>query len=330
MTRARVVALVGAGYWGERLARNITGSDDAELRSVSDVQPGRARAIAAAFDSAVASFEEALADATVEAVVIATPASTHAALVGRALAAGRHVLVAKPLATSLPDAFRLAQSVNTRDRVVMCDQTYRYAPVVDQLRNLVGDPGFGPLRTIESRRTNRGHDQPDVDVFWDLAYHDLAILDTVVPGGLGDVLELRATSGDALHHGRPHRGQLSLTWPEGLVAHVTVDWQAPAKERTMTFTGDDHALIWDDGPPPTIERDARAVPVAAGPEPLAAVVTEFLAAIAEGRPASCGPAQELPILTVLDAASRSASLGGASLVVDLSDLDACELSGGVA
>jgi L-ascorbate metabolism protein UlaG (beta-lactamase superfamily) len=114
------------------------------------------------------------------------------------------------------------------------------------------------------------------------------------------------------------------------VANITVDWQAPTKERTMTFASDGHLVTWDDAAAPGIERDAVAVPVGAGPEPLAAVVAELLAAIDEGRPASCGPVQELPILAVLDAASRSAALDGAPLVVDLRALDVRALSGGVA
>ena len=263
-------------------------------------------------------------DDGVDAVVLATPSATHEALVGEVLDVGRHVLVEKPLAGSPEAASCLAASARASDLVVMCDQTYRFAPASASVRELVTESTFGPLRMIESIRTNHGHGQPDVDVFWDLAYHDLAIFDAVTPAGLRGRFEVRATARDLAGVGRPHHGQLSLTSPDGPGAAITVDWHAESKVRTMQFASAEHAVTWDDVDGPRVQRDGHSVEVGCG-EPLAAVVDEFLAAIRERRPASCGPPQEVPILTVLEAASESAARDGVPVVVDLSDLPDGEL-----
>lgn len=317
MTRSTGVALVGAGYWGRRIARNLVAADGCELRAVCDVDPARAREVAEVHGGVpMASLTAALSDATIDAVVVATPSSTHAALVNEAIGSSRHVLVEKPLAGTPGDAARLAARAADRGRVLMCDQTYRFAPAVVAIRELLADRAFGPVELIESRRTNQGHDQPDVDVFWDLAYHDLAIVDAVVPSGLHGLVGVRATARDLVGHGRPHHGELVLDPAPGPTVRITVDWHADAKARAMRFAGVEHEVTWDDAHGPDVRHDGIAVPVG-GTEPLTAVVAEFLAAIADGRPAVCGPAQELPILAVLAAASESAARDGAPVTVDL-------------
>ena len=260
-------------------------------------------------------------DDAIGAVVIATPSATHDALVTEALDAGRHVLVAKPLAGSVAAARDVGIRADTAGLVVMCDQTYRFAAGAASVRDVIADPTFGTLTSVESTRTNAGHSQPDLDVFWDLAHHDLAIFDAVTPGGLRGRYEVRATADDLVGVGRPHRGQLSLDPldPAGPSARITVDWHAEAKVRAMRFVSADHEVTWDDADGPVVQRDGQPVAVECG-EPLAAVVTEFLAAIGAGRPSSCGPAQEVPILTVLEAATASVARQGAPVVVDLTDV----------
>jgi predicted dehydrogenase len=315
------VALVGAGYWGQRVARNLASASGCELRLVCDRHAGRARAVSNTFGGMPASsLTDALSDDSVRAVVLATPSATHPALVAEALASSRHVLVEKPLASCADDAARLATRAAEQGLVVMCDHTYRFAPAVAAIGARLADPAFGPVVRIESCRTNRGHDQPDVDVFWDLAYHDLAIVDAVVAAGLRDTVEVSATARDVRRRGRAHRGELTLDFPGGPRARIVVDWHADAKVRAMRFTSAAHEVTWDDGDVPVVRHDERVVPFAAG-EPLAAVVAEFIAAVAEGRPATCGPAQELPILTVLAAASASAARDGAPVIVDLASRD---------
>ena len=268
-------------------------------------------------------------DDTIDAVVIATPSTTHDALVTDALDAGRHVLVEKPLA-AIARRGRAARGPRRRRMASWPCATRRTAS--RRRRRRCGPPSptptFGALASVESTRTNQGHSQPDLDVFWDLAYHDLAIFDAVAPSGLQGRFEVRATASDLGGVGRPHRGHLALDpidGPARPAARITVDWHAETKVRSMRFSSAEHAVTWDDADGPVVQRDGEPLAVGCG-EPLAAVVAEFLAAIHTGRPASCGPPQELTVLTVLEAASASAARDGEPVVVDLADTSSREVT----
>jgi predicted dehydrogenase len=324
MTGAVGVALVGAGYWGSRLARNLAASPALDLVHVCDIDQSRAQALAhPPRVRATGLLAEVLADPGVSAIAVATPASTHGEIVAAALDAGRHVLVEKPLAMTTREARLLATRAARDELVVMCDQTYRFAPVVDVLEAQLGRAtSASPWVAVESVRTNRHHGQPDVDVFWDLAYHDVAILAAVLPGGLRP-LEVKATSSDVLGIGRAHRGDLWLELEEGPSVHVRVDWCAPEKVRTMTFASGAGEIRWDDLDPDGPLRVAgRRMAVLDDREPLARAVAEFAAAVRERRRASCGPAEELAVLTVLEAATCSAAQDGAPVPVGPMPLDA--------
>jgi predicted dehydrogenase len=312
------VALVGAGYWGSRLARVLAASGGCRLIAVCDIDAVRAHEVADKYGAVrTTSWMAAVTHDAVDAIVVATPATTHAALVTAALDASRHALVAKPLSCSSLDAARLGARADDLGLVLMCDQTYRFAPALTPIRKLLADPAFGRLQLVESQRINCGHDQPDVDVFWDLAFHDLTILDVLAPSGLRGRFEVQATLHDVARRGRLHRGHLTLEASTGWCARITVDWHADAKVRTLRLASADHEITWDDADLPLVHRDGVPVPVESG-EPLAAVATEFLTAIDCSRPASCGPAHEVRILRVLEAATESAAHEGAPVVVEVS------------
>jgi predicted dehydrogenase len=321
------VALIGAGYWGSRLARNLAASPAGSLRWVCDVRPSRAGAVATPFGArATTSLDEVLADPAVDAVVVATPAQTHAGIAAACLEADRHLLVEKPFAGSAAAARVLADLAEARGLVVMCDHTYRFVPAVGVVRELLAADPLGALGSVESVRTNQDHGQPDVDVFWDLAHHDLSILRFALPEP-SDLVVVSARSSDLLGVGRPHIGDLTVRFGEDVVARVHVDWCAEQKVRTMTFRGDKSRLTWDDLAPGGACLDLhtsagdRRVPVADDREPLGLVVHEFITAMAEGRPASCGPADEIAVLSLLEAATRSAAADGAVVPVDLAAAD---------
>jgi predicted dehydrogenase len=321
------VALIGAGYWGSRLARNLAASPAGSLRWVCDIKPPRAAAVAAPLGArATTSLPEVFTDPAVDAVVVATPAQTHAAIVAACLEADRHLLVEKPFAGSAADARVLADLAQAKGLVVMCDHTYRFVPAVGVAHELLAASPLGALRSVESVRTNQDHGQPDVDVFWDLAHHDLSILRFALPEP-SDLVVVSARSSDLLGVGRPHIGDLTVRFANDVVASVHVDWCAEQKVRTMIFRGDDGRLTWDDlapgGPRLELRTPAgdRCVPVVDDREPLALVVEEFITAVAEGRAASCGPTDEIAVLSLLEAATRSAAADGAVVPVDLAAAD---------
>ena len=183
------VAVIGAGYWGPNLVRNIQATPQLRLTSLCDVNVARAEAVLGRYSTvrATGSLQEVLADPEVEAVAVATPAATHLEVALAALEAGKHVLVEKPLASSYADGLKLVDAAEDRGLVLMLDHTFCYTPVVQRLRKLVHDGDLGDLQYLDSVRINLGLVQPDIDVLWDLAPHDLSILDSILPEGVTPV-----------------------------------------------------------------------------------------------------------------------------------------------
>ena len=176
---------------------------------------------------------------------IATPAATHFDLARAALDAGKHVLVEKPLTPSVAEGRKLADLAQRSGLVLMCDHTYCYTPAVQRIRQLIRDGEIGDIQFIDSVRINLGLVQPDVDVLWDLAPHDLSILDFVLPDDV-EPIAVAAHTGDPLGTGRACLAYLSVWLSNGALAHVHVNWLSPTKIRTTLFGGSRRTIVWDD------------------------------------------------------------------------------------
>lgn len=331
------VAVVGAGYWGPNLARNFRSSEDWVLRAVCDLDLDRARRVAGDHVDVTASLDEVLARDDIDAVAIATPARTHQAVALPALAAGKHVLVEKPLADNLAHGAEMVRSAREHGLVLMADHTYCYTPAVLKIRELIADGSLGEILFIDSVRINLGLIQPDVDVFWDLAPHDLSILDFILPGGLRPT-GVAAHGADPLGAGRPCVGYLTMPFGDGALAHVHVNWLSPTKIRQMVIGGTRRTLVWDDlNPQQPLSIYDRGVDLAgqstAGAnrtdstisyrlgdtwapalqhrEALGQMVTEFASCIREGRTSRTDGESGLRVLSVLEAATESMGDDGA-------------------
>ena len=178
------VAVVGAGYWGPNLARNFSASGEWDLRWVCDLEEGRAEQIAGPSARTTPDLDVVLADPGVAAIAVATPAGTHSEIAMRAIQAGKHVLVEKPLASTYSAGEAMVLAAEHAGVSLMCDHTFCYTPVVDYLKSVVADGTLGDVQYFDSVRINLGLVQHDIDVLWDLAPHDLSILDYVLPDGL--------------------------------------------------------------------------------------------------------------------------------------------------
>lgn len=340
MTEKLNVVVVGAGYWGPNLARNFRASADWELAAICDLDVARAQQVADGIGGVpvTASLDEVLADPEVDAIAIATPARTHHPIVLKALDAGKHVMVEKPLADDRVRGEEMVARAARSGRVLMADHTYCYTPAVLKIRDLIAEGALGDILFVDSTRINLGLIQPDVDVFWDLAPHDLSIMDFVLPGGLATG-SVSAHGSDPLGTGKACVGYLAMPLECGAMAHVTVNWLSPTKIRQMVIGGTQRTLVWDDlNPQQRISVYDRGVDIAAvskettpdrrdanisyrlgdtwSPalperEALAGVVAEFAAAIREERPARTSGEAGLRVLSVLDAAQRSLAAGGA-------------------
>ena len=335
------IAVVGAGYWGRNLVRNFATTPRAGLRWVVDVSAERASRLAHGYFAvqATSDFGEVLNDPGVAGVVIATPAETHAELATVALEAGKHVLVEKPLATTVDEGRALVQLADAAGKVLMTDHTFCYTSAARYIRELFKSGEIGDFHYLDSVRISLGLVQPDVDVFWDLAPHDLSILFFVLPDEIHP-LTVSARGADPLGIGKPSLGYVSIRYPNGAIAHIHVNWLSPVKVRTTIIGGSKKMLVWDDLKPAQRlsifdtgvqldddpeERHQRLVSYRIGDmiapaleerEALARMVDEFSNAIAEGREALTSGRDGLDVLLLLAAVQRSLDAGGMTVAIE--------------
>jgi predicted dehydrogenase len=338
------LAVIGGGYWGPNLVRTALATPAVRLEWLCDLDVERARTVLGPCTTvrATDSFDEILEDLAVSAVAIATPAATHFDLVRSALEAGKHVLVEKPLTSSVAEGVKLAALARRSELVLMCDHTYCYTPAVQRIRELIRGGQIGEIQFVDSVRINLGLVQPDVDVLWDLAPHDLSVLDFVLPEDVRPVA-VAAHTGDPIGAGLPCLAYLSVWLSNGALAHVHVNWLSPTKIRTTVFGGSRRTIVWDDMNPAgrlavhdrgvdrlragNVPEDVRRqalisyrigdtlIPALPEREALMSVMAEFSAAISEGRSPLTDADAGVRILTLLEAASRSADSDGARIVL---------------
>ncbi len=334
------VAVIGAGYWGPNLMRNLAASAEFELRWVCDLDEDRARKALGPMSAVrvTTTLDDVLADPEVASVAVATPAATHLGVAGAALAAGKHVLVEKPLASSYGEALSLVEEADRRGLTLMCDHTYCYTPAVGKIREVVHSGLLGDVQYVDSVRVNLGLVRRDIDVLWDLAPHDLSILDFILPEGCRPQA-VAAHGADPIGAGRVCVAYLILQLTGGAIAHAHVNWLSPTKIRTTMIGGSKRTLVWDDLHPTqrisifdrgvdlTVAEDLRdderreamisyrlgdmVAPALPEREGLAGAVEEFATAIREGRKPLTDGRSGLRVLDVLEAASASLEYKGA-------------------
>ncbi|MFB7170190.1 Gfo/Idh/MocA family protein [Streptomyces sp. NPDC056254] len=334
------IAVVGAGYWGPNLVRNFQSSPQFRLRWLCDLDIDRARKALGRYSTVqpTADYAAVLADPSVQAVAVATPAGTHLDVALAALRAGKHVLVEKPLAATYEDGKRLVAEADKRGLTLMCDHTYCYTPAVRRIREMVRSGEMGDIHFVDSVRINLGLVQKDVDVLWDLAPHDLSVLDFILPDHVQPVA-VAATGADPIGAGQSCVAYLTLQLSTGAIAHVHVNWLSPTKVRTTMVGGSKRTLVWDDlnptqrvsvfdrgvelSTPQEIGADERrdmlvsyrsgdmVAPAIGEKEALRSVVDEFGDAIRAGRRPLTDGRAGLKVLDILEAASRSLEFRGA-------------------
>lgn len=239
------IGVVGYGYWGPNLVRNFGMTPGARVVAVSDLSSNRLASVEALYPAVKTTpvYQDLLDDSEVDAVAIATPVASHFRLAMQALEAGKHVLVEKPLALSSSQAALLVEEAERRDLVLMVDHTFVYHGSVRRIRELIDSGQVGKLRYFDSTRVNLGLFQRDVDVLWDLAVHDLSIMDYLV----GKTPVAVAATGVAHVPGQPvNIAYLTCFFEDSLIAHVNVNWLAPVKVRRTLIGGDRQMIVYDD------------------------------------------------------------------------------------
>ena len=239
------VAVVGYGYWGVNLTRNVGTSRTTELVGVVDPDADR-RALAEQNNQGTTTWEtldDALRDARVDAVVIATPASTHMDLAIQCLEAGRDILVEKPLAETSADAEKIAQLAEDRDRVLMVGHTFLYSPSVHRLKSLIDEGDLGAVQYLYSQRLSLGRIRRDCNALWNFAPHDVSIMLHLLQE---PVVEVTAKGFAFIDPEVEDVCFASLTFESGVGANLHVSWIDPRKTRLMTVVGDEKMAIYND------------------------------------------------------------------------------------
>ncbi|HMD60891.1 MAG TPA: Gfo/Idh/MocA family oxidoreductase [Opitutaceae bacterium] len=329
------IAVVGYGYWGPKLARNFI--QDASFASVviCDEDPARLRRARRENPGVgtTGSFADVLSNPDIGAVALATPVAAHHPLALAALKAGKHVLVEKPLATRSTDAEQLLRAAKRLRRVLMVDHTFVYHPAVQRIRALIGSGELGRLHYIDSTRINLGLFQHDVNVLWDLAVHDIAIV-SLFTAERPNVVQAIGSA----HAPGPLAsiGILTLRYPSGLFVHINCSWVSPVKIRHMLIGGDRKMVVYDDlnANEPVKIYDSGVVartdeernrlmfeyragdvysPKIAPKEALSNMVADFAAAVRDGKAPVSGGRFGADIVRILEAAERSVLRGGAEI-----------------
>jgi predicted dehydrogenase len=239
------VGVIGYGYWGPNLVRNFGDQPECRVVHIADADADRLAHAVRRYPGITTSRDAGglLSDPAVDAVAIATPVSTHYELGMAALRAGKHVLIEKPLAATSEEARRLVDEADRRGLVLMVDHTFVYTPAVRKMRELTVAGELGDLYYYDSVRINLGLFQRDVNVLWDLAVHDLSIMDYV----LGRQPAAVSATGLAHVPGRPENIAYLTVFFEGtLIAHVHANWLSPVKVRRTILGGSRRMILFDD------------------------------------------------------------------------------------
>jgi predicted dehydrogenase len=239
------IGVVGYGYWGPNLVRNFASIPSARVVGVSDLDPAKLAAVSRSYPGVMAteSYEDLLKDSRIDAVAIATPVHTHYELARLALIAGKHVLVEKPLAQSSDLVRHLIDEADRRRLILMVDHTFLYTPAVQKIRELMLRDELGEVYYYDSTRSSLGLFQSDVNVIWDLAVHDISIIQHILAE---DPVAVSATGSCHVAGSPENMAHITLFFESKCVAHVSVNWLSPIKVRQTFIGGSKKMIVYDD------------------------------------------------------------------------------------
>ncbi len=238
------LAVIGYGYWGPNIVRNFSGHQDCKVVAVCDRNPvalarvlGRHAGVRVTTDA-----DELVTDPEIDAVAIVTPVSYHYELAKKALENGKHVFVEKPFTATSAQAEELIELAERQNLLIMVDHTFLFTGAVRKIKQLVDEGALGSLYYYDSTRVNLGLFQHDVNVLWDLAPHDLSIMDYLI----GLEPELVVATGGAHVNSFENIAYLTVYFPNNVLAHINVNWLSPVKVRTTLLGGQKKMLVWND------------------------------------------------------------------------------------
>jgi len=238
------VGVIGYGYWGPNIVRNLHGLDSTRAEMVCDRSPSALARARKAYPSirAVSDPAELLRSPDIDAVAVITPVWTHYELAKMALENGKHVFIEKPFTSSAAQAEELIELAARKKLTIMVDHTFLFTGAVRKIRELTESGTLGDLYYYDSLRVNLGLFQHDVSVIWDLAPHDLAIMDHIIKGDS----EAIVATGERHLNGVEDVAFMTIYFPRNVIAHINVNWLSPVKIRTTLIGGQKKMLVWND------------------------------------------------------------------------------------
>ncbi len=333
---------MGTGYWGPAIVRNLAALADADLRMLVDLDAARAATTAARIAPGTPTtddFAAALADPTIDAVVVATPVRTHFALAEAALLAGKHVLVEKPLAMTVAECRRLEELATAAGRVLMVGHIFRFNSAVEAVKEHIQRGDLGEVLYVHSRRVNLGRVQADVNALWSYAPHDLSILNHWLDA---EPVGVACRGFSYVNRGVEDVVFCVLRYPGGVGAHLHLGWLDPRKVREMTVVGSRRMAVFDDIDPQAKLRlyDSSVSPLGNAPpesfaewqvdirhgdvtiprlqwvEPLRTEMQHFLDCVRTGTPCRTGGADGTAVTAAIVAAQESLRRGGVEVLLE--------------
>ena len=322
------IGLIGYGYWGPNIARNLMESDSFDLAMIADSSESQRLRASKKFPltSIVDSADYIINDPTIHAVAIVTPPESHFHLAKACLEAGKHVFIEKPVTTKASDAVELIKIAADKNLTIMVDHTFVYSPPVRFIRKYIQDGNLGSIHSFDSKRINLGLIQKNSNVLWDLAVHDLSILNSIVPMLPKSV----SASGAYLNNfEQAVTGYMTLFYENGFIAHIGTSWMSPIKIRQTIISGDSKMLVYDDldtvakvkiydssatiSDDPSSKHDVLVSyrtgdivsPLIPQDEALSLVVRAFYDAVKNGIEPLSSAQESLRIINILEAASNS-------------------------
>lgn len=327
------IAIIGYGYWGPNLVRNFANTDGCHAATVCDFDKSKLASCARLYPGTITTtrFGDVLDDPKIDAVAIATPAHTHFELAMAALKAGKHVLVEKPLAQTSDQVRRLIDEAARRRLVIMVDHTFVYTPAVQKIRQLISEGALGQIFYYNANRASLGLFQRDVNVIWDLAVHDISIIEHI----FGDApVAVSATAATHIGGTPENMAHMTLFFESTFVAHINVNWLSPIKLRQIFIGGSRKMIVYDDMEPTekikvydkgvTLDvssEEAHQIrigyragdmwaPHLATSEALCSEVRHFVDCIRRGATPVTSGTTGLQVVEILEAASRSVAAQG--------------------
>lgn len=330
------IGLIGYGYWGVNLLRNLIEVSSCSVEVVCDKRQERSEAVNENYPEIDVTLQDddVFANSSIDAIVIATPINSHYSLTKKALLSGKHVLVEKPLSTSLAEAEELVQIANSQGLILAVDHTFLYSEPVQKIKQLVEEDELGELQYIDSTRVNLGKFQTNASVVWDLASHDISIINYLTNTKPTSVI----CSGVAhTELGIQNIAFLNLIYDNDFIAHVNCSWISPVKIRKVLIGGSKKMCLYDDLESDKVkvfdsgyyvetdnESSEKSIKYKTGEvflpsysdnEALNNLVVDFVGAIQENRKPLVSAEEAIEVVKILVAAETSMNNGGKEILI---------------